>query len=313
MRGWSANNPDDKNTICGSCLEHAKGALSPTSSDQSGSASNPRPATLDVKHKTLCVYDYASSSLGPMAYYDSEADDPIVLFAMSYGTEWEVDPSKDDAFKKLVSAHGKKKVVPESNVAVLKREGQRRAKVLGITKPTNRNHSGPKVQAYLKETAAEEERAVVVAMINNLRDKCETDALQSSHSHLLLRLRKFSALLDPSIRDDMINRNVSPDRRLLDGRNSPDRPDTYYDKAAALFNSAKVFQSSPMPDLGEPFDNINDLHPPNQDVLAKDMKQFLTEIRAQIGTVRAACGGRLQRREYCLHSSNTFIFFIPNS
>lgn len=63
MFGWSAKNPEADNTICGSCLENAKDTSLPTPSDQSDSASNPRPAALDVKKDTRCVLDHDSSSL----------------------------------------------------------------------------------------------------------------------------------------------------------------------------------------------------------------------------------------------------------
>ena len=72
-----------------------------------------RPAEVDpkVQESNLSVYEYDADVLRPDKYYSKNVDNPIVLFAMTYGTTYEINPEEDDDFKTFLGNDASKSYI----------------------------------------------------------------------------------------------------------------------------------------------------------------------------------------------------------
>ena len=256
-----------------------------------------RPAEVDPKSKNLSVYGYDADVLQPTKYYNKNIDNPIVLFAMTYGTPYQINPEKDDDLKSFLGndtgksyIYGKKSFLPESNNDVLKREACRRAKLVGKAKPKCSNWGKPALVKYLKENLPpENERIAITAQTTDLLRHLQDRAKQATNARLFYNLRKTHALLDPSIRDLMVTRDDQLSRKDIDEGKGKKLHENY-ERAAELCNGDTVYHSIVLADLGSPYDQVNALLPDKtKKVDAKDMKKHLADLKNGICTVSSHC------------------------
>ena len=302
-----------KEYYCPNCVDNelrkASGSTSSGSASTSSRSAPPElpsaPAPPDARPSQIPPKDLYhigkldTNKLRPAKWYDMDKDNPVALVAMTIGTDYAIDPLTHDVLQKYVGTKGKKfgmkQGVPGSSPIALKRELLRRCRLLDTDPdeprrmPKCANWDKERLEQELKVTIVPGERPTIVALLTNLCSALEEGADRVTHRCIYGQLRRFHALIHPSLRPDLVNRNRSSSARELDDRRSPSRPLNFYEKAAELYNSDAPLESVAMPDLPEPYNKANILPPPPPDKMAaaKDMSVALTNIRALVTSLQA--------------------------
>lgn len=281
-------------------------------SDPTEPTATVRAVDIDPKDKTRSVYDFDAALLTPTKYYDPNLDNPIVIFTMAFGTEYEIDAEKDDNFKSFIGndtgksyLYGKKDILPMSQLNHPRRECCRRAKLNGKTKPKCSNWNSDKLKQYLKDNPPPSERPILTALFTQLLQRLQDQQSFSTNKRMFSQLRMIHVLLDPRIRDLMMTRDDQLGQREIDAGLAKQLP-KYYQRAAELYNGDTEYTSMVLSELGPPFDKANPLLPDkSKTVDAKDVKKALQDVKNGICTVSEA-----HRAHVCFVGINVIMFIL---
>jgi hypothetical protein len=162
------------------------------------------------------------------------------------------------------------KVIPNRGAIVpklchLKEEAVRRAALYDI-RPIRKAARKDELIGYLKANPVHEELDVTflrreanrtyqrIVQHNQAQLDLEREALASKNWIGANYLRLYHSAIDDRSRPFMVAKDDCMDRLELDGRNSEERPPTWYEKIAELYNDpANVYVMSAIPDLDEYF------------------------------------------------------------
>jgi len=244
--------------------------------------------------------DEADNTSVCQRFYIENKNDKKVLFAMAVGIgkDGDVEDIGDLEVEPYSSSKKKSHFKPSS--PVLHKEVQRRSGIAGGAVPKSKNWKNPKLLEWLKEnpiTDADDLKFVKaeVAAYRQLllaaaaETKKQDDDANARWTGSKPYLRLYHVLIDDTLRDAYFHRNDVMNRAQLDARKSTDRPPTFYEEAAALYNNQNFNPTtSSFPDLHSDFAEPISL-PASEapiPVNAEKIKLQLADARAKLTMVR---------------------------
>ena len=113
----------------------------------------------------------------------------------------------------------------------------------------------------------------------------ERNALATKNWTMSNWLRLYCCAIDDAARPFLLVKDDCMEHDELDGRNHEERPPTWHEKIAELYNSAKVYVTEALPDLHEDFAyqrtlRLADL--PGGKITVQDVKSRLADARAKL-------------------------------
>jgi hypothetical protein len=229
--------------------------------------------------------------------------------AMKIG--WMFDLDEDEFLKSMPQ---RSVVLPKGNH--LKDEAARRAVLLGV-KPIRKSASKSQMIEWLRNNPIED--AVDVTWLKREAESVyrffklqseeaavnQREALINKNWIMENNLRLYLACMTDEARLLMTRKDDCLNRSELDGRNSSERPKTWYEKTAEIYNSEEIFYTECLPDLHEDFAepmalNLADM--PGGPITADTVKIRLSDARARLIILisrweRSGNGFGLQREE----------------
>jgi hypothetical protein len=224
---------------------------------------------------------------------------------------WMFDLDEDEFLKSMPQRN---LVLPKGNH--LKDEAARRAQILEL-KPLRKSASKSQMIEWLRMNPIEngidvewlkrKAKSLYVsfkvlseeAAANQRESLINKNWIMENNLRLYLACMSDEARLLMTTKDDCLNRSE------LDGRNSLERPKTWYEKTAEVYNSDEIFYTECLPDLHETFAepmalNLEDM--PGGPITADTVKVRLSDARARLIILisrweRSGNGFGLQREE----------------
>lgn len=253
--------------------------------------------------------DYTPSELAAEAYlrgYKGGNSPPVGLLCMVMGHKDDagkpifVVTDKNPLLKASVASRTKRQIwnnrkdaLPASFVDGMRKELKRRARTRGDDKEPNVNTiKKESLLSKLEESAIMEEKDIILAELKRLEEYIENFGLSNGAddaARLNRELRILMCICDPAVRDAFFRRGDGNNRSEIDGRNSELREEEdFYDKVARSFNNPDLtLETTPIAELGDPWDKAKRLVPvhPDYRFQGKDVKNRLSNYRYVIQEV----------------------------
>ena len=260
---YLADKEDDSST---SVSSHRKKSSTRKKQRTSVASTITRPSIEEVEEDEFDDDDNdADNTSVCQRFYIENKNDKKVLFAMAVGIGKDGDVEDIGDLEVEPYSSSKKKSLFKPSSLVLHKEIQRRSGIDGGAVPKSKNWSNPKLLQWLKENAITDAddlkfvKAEVAAYRQLLlaaaaETKKQDDDANARWTGSKPYLRLYHVLIDETLRDAYFHRNDVMNRAQLDARKSTDRPPTFYEEAAALYNN-KNFNpiTSSFPDLHSDF------------------------------------------------------------
>ena len=289
---YLADKEDDSST---SVSSHRKKSSTRKKQRTSVASTITRPSIEEVEEDEFDDDDNdADNTSVCQRFYIENKNDKKVLFAMAVGIGKDGDVEDIGDLEVEPYSSSKKKSLFKPSSLVLHKEIQRRSGIDGGAVPKSKNWSNPKLLQWLKENAITDAddlkfvKAEVAAYRQLLlaaaaETKSQEDEAQLRWTGSKPHLRLYHVLIDDTVKDAYFHRNDVMTRQELDARRSADRPPTFYEKAAALYNSATFNPTTAcLPDLHSDFGRAIPLLASEAPIPVSPDK-----IRAQLADARA--------------------------
>lgn len=264
------------------------------------------PYSAEVTFEAIASYTTADLTFN--LFYNGDAEEPpchpIVLTTAGIGVPEFPNPEELDQVETIqrVIKRNKSQLFDKSKVLTnlksakpyLQKEVIRRSKL-------NNNTSHPAVKSWtcatlinwLKENPPpESEHDDIKECFNKLKGMMD-DHYQvksgNSDANMWRLVRLWECILHTSLRDDYKKRNNQLPMHVIDARNSPLLPKSYWEKVADLYNSANVISSRNLStQYGEPFHECVLLKQPSREnsMTGESVKQFFNKQRGAFITIR---------------------------
>ncbi len=271
-----------------------------------------RPHKPDVTYDKLHLYQ--PSQLIARRMYSKQSCLPIVLLCMSIGVPSCIPPDdmeNDDCYKRALTGgkggmYTKTQLIPTNKTSgkkYLQKELLRRAILANpplSSLPQPASHSiKTLVKKLLESPPPEDEYEFIVGVIEFLRDNMHRHFQSHSgtaEASLNRNMHFIEVLMDPSIKQDWLERGMQKNRLVLDAQcghseqcETNNHLHSFWDKATVLYNDPKKsYKSRVFTAYGRPYDKSVTIHPVGEDfrIQAESLRKKYTDSRGAVDKLR---------------------------